>query len=363
MSDLALLRALSGFALGLLVGALLQRTRYCFMGAVSDWTIFGSLRRLRVWALAAGVAVLGTQAGAVWLDLPLEASPYLRDGVFWLGALGGGLLFGIGMVLAGGCASRCLVRAGEGSVRALLAVLMLAVAAFATMAGPLAPLHGWLRMVGSVRPEAGAALPALLTAPLGLGAFARGLMTALLGLGLVAFALREPALRRRGRELATGLGLGLLVVAGWGVTGLFTYDEFEPAPVVSLAFVGPTARTLYQLMAAEGWPGFGVAVVLGVLAGAFLAARLAGEFRFDGFADGADAARHLSGGILMGIGGTLAMGCTIGQGLSGLSTLSLGSVLALAGIIMGGRLAVRWLAGDLPPLFRLVPRPRVHSRP
>ncbi len=357
--EIALWRAAAGFALGLFTGALLQRTRYCFMGAVSDWTVFGSLRRLRVWALAAGLAVLVTRAGGALGVLPLAESPYLRDGVFWLGALGGGLLFGIGMVLAGGCASRCLVRAGEGSVRALLAVLMLAIAAFATMAGPLAPLHGWLRAVGTLRPEAGAALPDLLAASLGLGTGGALVLSLLAGGALLAFALAEPRLRRPSREFATALALAAAVTAGWWITGVLTYDAFEPAPVVSLAFVGPLARTVWFLMAGGGWPGFGVAVVLGVLAGSFAAARHHGEFRFDGFVDGGDAGRHLAGGLLMGVGGTLAMGCTVGQGLTGLSTLSAGSLLALLGIVLGGRLGVRLLAAGLPRPRPLRGTPRV----
>ncbi len=363
--EIALWRAAAGFALGLFTGALLQRTRYCFMGAVSDWTVFGSLRRLRVWAMAAGLAVLGVRASATLAGLPLAESSYLRDGIFWLGALGGGLLFGIGMVLAGGCASRCLVRAGEGSVRALLAVLMLAISAFATMAGPLAPLHGWLRAVGTARPEAGAALPDLMAAPLGLGTGGTLLLSLLAGGALLAFALAEPRLRRPSRESATALGLAAAVLAGWWITGMFTYDLFEPGPVVSLSFVGPLARTVWFLMAGEGWPGFGVAVVLGVLAGSFAAARGSGEFRFDGFVDGGDAGRHLAGGLLMGVGGTLAMGCTVGQGLTGLSTLSAGSLLALLGIVLGGRLGVRLLAAGLfhPRALRGMSRMSPGTRP
>lgn len=349
--DGALPTAVAGAVLGLLAGALLQRTHYCFMGAVSDWALFGGLRRLRAWMLAAGLGVLGTHALFLFTGLPREDVPHLSGPVFWLGPVAGGLVFGFGMVLAGGCPSRDLVRAASGSARALLAVLLVAVSAGATMAGVLAPLYGWLRAVGTLPTEVPASLPDLLAAA---GLPQAGVVVPLVAGGaLVAAALADPALRRPGPELAAGLGLGLLVVAGYAVTGLLLYDPFEPRPVVSLAYVGPSARTLWWLAVEGGLPSFGAALVLGTLAGAFLSARARGELRFEGFADRADALRHATGGILMGLGGTLAMGCTVGQGLSGLSTLSLASLLAVAAIVAGARLALAWLAAGspLPRLF------------
>ncbi len=352
--------ALAGLLLGLPTGALLQRTHYCFMGAVSDWTLFGGLRRLRAWMLAAGIGVLGTHALFLLADLPRGEVPYLAGSVFWLGPLVGGLAFGFGMVLAGGCPSRDLVRAASGSLRALLAVLLVALFAGATTAGVLAPLHGWLRAVGTLPPTVPASLPEL-AAALGLPRAELSVPLAA-GLALVAAALADPALRRPGPELAAGLGLGLLVVAGYAVSGLLLYDPFEPRPVVSLAYVGPSARALWWLVLEGGLPSFGAALVGGTALGALLSAALRGELRYEGFVDRSDALRHATGGVLMGVGGTLAMGCTVGQGLSGLSTLSLASLIAVAAIVLGGRLGVAWLAAGAPLPRPFVPGSRNASR-
>jgi len=358
--DAAASAALAGLVLGLPTGALLQRTHYCFMGAVSDWTLFGGLRRLRAWMLAAGLAVLGTHALFLLAGLPREEVFHLAGSVFWLGPLLGGLVFGFGMVLAGGCPSRDLVRAASGSVRALLAVLLVALFAAATMAGVLAPLHAWLRSVGTLPDAVPASLPDL-AAALGLPG-AQLLVPFGAGLALVAAALADPALRRPGPELAVGLGLGLLVVAGYAVTGLLLYDPFEPRPVVSLAYVGPSARTLWWLAREGGLPPFGAALVVGTALGALVSAALRGELRFEGFVDRADALRHATGGMLMGVGGTLAMGCTVGQGLSGLATLSLASLIAVTAIILGGRLGILWLAAGSPLPRLFVPGTRSASR-
>ncbi len=340
--------AIAGLLIGALFGATVQRTHYCLMGALADLSLFGSRRRLRSWLLAVAVALAGTQLLAVASPFDPGRSLYLRSDLFWLGAVGGGLMFGFGMVLAGGCISRNLVRAGAGSLKAWLVVLLVAVSAYATIAGLLAPVYRLLHGIGSFEPPYA-----------GLGQLASGLLGPLAGplLGLLLAALllswifADPRFRRQSPELSAGVVLGALVVAGWWATSLLASGGAGWG-MASLTFVLPTARSLLYLMAGGGLlPGFGVMLVLGTLLGAFLAARQAGQFRIETFADRTDLGRHALGAVLMGSGGALAGGCTIGQGLSGLSTMSFESALAVAAILLGGLRGVRYLeTGRLLPV-------------
>ncbi len=358
-----------GLAIGLVFGVTVQRSHFCSMGSISDAVLFGSFRRLRIWALAIAVALLGSQALHAAGLVDLGGTGYRQPGVFWLGALLGGLLFGFGMVLAGGCASRNLVRLGAGSLKAMMTLLVLGVAAYATTLGVLTPLHRGLRAVGiaDVRSlgAADAGLPALLAGVTGWDA---GLWAVVATLGiaalLLAFCLRD-ANFRRGGDLVTGLVLGALVPAGWLVTSWLGADPFEPVPVESLTFVAPVAGSLHYLMTGAGErPNFGIALVAGTLIGALATALWRGQFRLEGFVALDDMVRHLVGGALMGCGGSLALGCTIGQGLTGVSTLSLGSWLALSAIVAGGWWGVKYLeTGRLLPRLATAAVPAVPQEP
>lgn len=346
--------ALAALLIGAVFGAVVQRSHFCTMGAVSDAALFGSFRRLRIWALAIATALLGSQAASAAGLVALEATSYRQPGLFWLGAILGGLLFGFGMVLAGGCPSRNLARLGTGSLKALVALLVTAATTYATILGVLQPLHVALRAAGTLNVGADQGLPALLAAATGLpqGAFTLAL-TCLVAGGLLAFCLKDGAFRRSRPEILTGLALGALVPAAWLATGWLAADPFTPAAPQSLTFVGPVGSTLYWLMAGGGErPGFAVALVAGTLAGAFAVGWGSGQVRLETFASRGDMVRHLVGGALMGVGGALAQGCTIGQGLSGVATLSAGSWLALAAILAGGWWGVKHLeTGRLLPFL------------
>lgn len=349
----ATLLLLGGLLLGLLAGALLQASHFCIMGAIADLVLFASARRLKVWGLAIATAVVGTQISAVAELVPLEASRHLSAGIAWGPALLGGLLFGFGMVLTGGCASRCLVRSATGSLKALVVLLVMAVAAWATQLGLLAPLHRALRAATTIEVEGagGAALWRPLVELPGLHASTARLSLALaLSLALTAVALADRRLRRSPLELATGPVLGLLVVAGWLLTGHLAADPFGPPTAASLSYVAPVGQSLLWVMTGNGWTGLGPALVVGTGLGAFLVTFARGGLRLEGFASTGDLARHLVGAAFMGTGGVLAMGCTIGQGLSGLSTLAASSVLATMAIVLGACWALGWLeSGRLLP--------------
>jgi len=338
--------ALFAFAAGLVFGAAAQRTNFCTMGALSDIAFLGSWNRMRAWLLAIAVAIAGSQmlhlAGAV----DLGRSIYLAPNLGWLGAIVGGLMFGFGMTLAGGCGNRTLVRLGAGNLKSLVVFLVLGLFAYMTLRGLTAALR-----IAAIEPAAldlkrlglaSQGLPDLATAA-GLPA-SRAILAAAAVLALLGFCLRDAAFRASTRDIVGGTVVGLVVVAGWWITGVLGADDFDPVPLVSFTFVAPVGETLVYAMT---WTGakisFGIASVLGVVAGAFLAARASGEFRVESFADARDFLRHLAGAALMGTGGVTALGCTIGQGITGLSTLAVGSVIAMAAILAGGVLGLRYL--------------------
>lgn len=344
-----LLVALAGFVVGLVFGATVQRTNYCAMGSISDVVLLGDWRRFRAWVLAIAVAILGTQALAAGGLIEIRKSIYLASSFGWLGAIAGGLLFGFGMTLAGGCGSKTLVRLGGGNLKSLVVAVFLGVSAYATMRGLLATARRSVETATNVDlAQAGYSsqgVPELIAGATGAGAGAVRWSACLLAAAVMLwFCFKDPAFRASARDVGAGLVLGLLVPIGWAVTGVLGADDFEPTPLASLTFVAPVGEALQYLMIFTGAKiNFGIAVVGGVIAGAFLAAWATGSVRVEGFVGVDDTVRHMAGGLLMGAGGVMAMGCTIGQGITGMSTLALGSVLAWLAIVAGGVYGIKYL--------------------
>lgn len=337
-----------GLVVGAVLGATIQRSNYCLMGAVADYAISGRLLRMRAWMLTIAVAVLACQGLHLAGVVDLSASFYRGPVLAWLALPLGGLLFGFGMVIACGCSSRSLVNFACGDLRALIALLFMGVFGYATMRGLLAYPRLWLEQAATLDTTriglAGQGLPEVLAGTESAGAAATLGASLLVAAPLLWFALADAAFRRERALLSGSLIIGLTVAAGWLVTGVLGADDFEPAPLVSLRFVAPVGETLQYLMVFTGSRAdFGIATVAGVIAGAGLMALARGEFAWRAFEDLHDLRRYTLGGALMGVGGVLSLGCTVGQGLSGVSTLSLGSFVALAGIITGGIVGVRYL--------------------
>ena len=353
-----------GFGAGMVLGATAQRTNFCTMGAISDAVLMGDYRRLRAWLLAIALALLGSQALHSAGVVDLYQSIYLSPDLGWLGAIVGGLLFGFGMTLAGGCGYRNLVRLGAGNLKSLVVLLVLGIAAAMTLGGLFALVRIWVIeptnvVLGSAAEPIPQGIVDLLAALFGTEPDAlRWAVVGLVAAGLLWFALKDKGFRSSAPNLAAGAIVGLSIPLGWLITGVLGADDFEPVPLVSFSFIAPLGHSLQYLMTFTGATiSFGVATVGGVIVGAFLAALAARELRLESFADTADFKRHLSGGALMGCGGVLALGCTIGQGVSGMSTLALGSVLAWLAIIAGGVYGIRYLEtgslrGALGALFR-----------
>lgn len=357
----ALVRTFLGvsFGLGVALGAVMQRSQFCTMGAIADIVVIGDWGRMRMWVLAIGVAVLGFNAMAAggWIDA--ADSVYARRELIWLSNGVGGLAFGAGMVLASGCASKTLVRLGGGNFKALVVFCVMGLAAYATMRGLTAVWR--VQTLDLVRIDLPVTqdLPSLLAHATGLARPAAiALAGGAVGAALVGWALARP----EGRSAATllgGIGVGVLVVAAWWASGRLGFVEEHPdtleraflasntRSLESFSFVAPIAYTLDWLIRYSDSSlrlSFGVVSVAGVVFGSALAALASGSFRWEGFASTEDTANHIVGAVLMGVGGVTAFGCTVGQGLSGLSTLSLGSFIAVAGIVGGAVAALRYQA-------------------
>lgn len=348
------------FAAGAVFGFVANRTSFCTMGAVSDAVNIGDWNRMRMWVLAMAVAILGTAALQLAGLFDASKSIYTTSRLTWLSHIVGGLTFGVGMTLASGCGSKTLIRLGGGNLKSLVVFTFLAIGAYMTMRG----LFGvWrVRFLDSVAAELphGQDLPAFLAA-----AGVSPTSALLAAAGAVGGALLLWALARReawrADILLGGIAVGATVVAGWYVTGHIGHvaehpETLEEAFIAtnsgraeSLTFVAPLAYTLELLLL---WSDtsrivtFGIGSALGVVAGSLLYALVSRSFRVESFRDSGDLVRHMAGGLLMGFGGVTGFGCTIGQGVSGISTLALGSFLTTAAIIAGAAATMKiqyWL--------------------
>lgn len=349
----------STFALAFVFGAVAQRTGFCTMGAVADAVNFGDWTRMRQWLLAIAVAILGTNGLAATGLIDLTDAFYTTPRFTPLAYVVGGALFGFGMVLAGGCGSRTVVRAGGGSLKSLVVFLVLGLSAYISLRGALGVVRVYgIEPVGVVLPTH-QDLPSLLAAATGFSkpALQRALPL-LVGGALLVFALAHRDFLRLDNLLA-GIAIGGVIVGVWFVSGYVGRLDEHPVTIEkafvatnsgrmeSLSFVAPAAYTLDWLMFFSDRSKtitLGVAGVLGTFAGSAACAIATGSFRFEGFRDTEDTANHLVGATLMGFGGVTALGCTVGQGLSGVSTLALGSILAFASIIAGAVAGVKYQA-------------------
>lgn len=340
----------AAFAASVAFGAIAQRTNFCTMGAIADIYNMGSWIRMRMWGMAVGVAMIGFYLMA-WLGLINPAHTiYAAGRVLWLSALVGGALFGLGMVLASGCGSKTLVRIGEGNLKSLVVFCVMGLAAFATMRGMTALWRGNTVDLVFFDISPGNPVPAWLSALLGLDAASTGLALALLlGSGLILWALWDAEFRTSGTNLLAGLGVGAVIALMWWVIGHLGFVAEHPETLESvylgpsngamqaLSFTSPMARTLEWVIffnPAKAMP-LGVVSVFGVVLGAMGYALYKRSFHWEGFRGTQDTALHMVGAVCMGIGGVTAGGCTVGQGLSGLSTLSVTSMIAVIGILLG----------------------------
>ena len=348
----------AAFAIGVAFGAITQRTGFCTMGAVSDVVAMGDWTRMRQWALASGVAVLGFAAMAWTGVISPDKTLYAATRWLWLSALVGGAIFGFGMVLSSGCASKTLVRVGGGSLKSLVVMVVLGVAGFATLKGITAVWRTATVDRVVVETAGQASLPVWLSQLLPVSVPVAALAIALvLGLALVAWALANREFLGHGNNVVAGVGVGAAVLAMWWVTGHLGHIAEHPQTLEEgflatnstraegLSFVSPIAYTLDWLMFFSDKSkllSVGIVTVVGVIVGSAVVALAQRTFRWEGFGNTADVGHHLAGAVLMGVGGVTAMGCSIGQGLTGVSTLSATSFVAVAAMIAGATVGIKY---------------------
>ena len=326
----------AGFLLGCGFGVAARLGSFCLLrGLRQIHSGEADAPALRAYALALAVAIAATQCLASMQQIDLAQAQVVRTAFGVPGVLMGGALFGFGMVMAGSCGARALVLFAGGNLRALVVLASLGLAAQATLTGVLAPLRQLLQGFGQVQLDAGT-LPAQLQAA-GMSDNLAVLVAAAPPVAvLLAFALRNGVLRRMPLDALAAVVVGLLVALGWWISSHVDVDPFDPAALTSLSFIAPVAETFLYLQVAVGrGMSLGPVVVFGTLVGAFAVALATGRYRLEGFDSPQRLWASIAGGCLMGFGGVLAVGCSIGQGLSGLSTLAFASVPACSGIVLG----------------------------
>jgi len=320
------------------------------MGAVSDWVNMGDFNRMRLWLLAIAVAILGSDALQLSGAVDLSKSIYPGPNFTWLSYIVGGLVFGIGMTLGSGCGSKTLIRIGGGNLKSVIVYIFLGIAAYMTLRGILGAFRVGVLEKASLTLGSGQDLPSLLGLP-------RGALALAVGGALLGFVYASRDFRSRLDYTLGGVVTGLVVVGGWYVSGHVGHLAEDPntlqeafvatnsGRMESFSFVSPLAYTLEYLMF---WTDkskiitYGIASAAGVIAGSAAYALATRKFRWEGFRDAEDTAMHILGGVLMGFGGVTALGCTIGQGITGFSTLALGSIITFVCIVAGSALTMKW---------------------
>jgi uncharacterized protein len=353
------------FAIAAVMGAVTQRTQFCAMGAVSDWVNIGDTGRMRAWVFSMAVALAGVVVleAAGTINLSTETFPPYRTANFgWLRYLLGGLMFGVGMTLASGCGNRTLVRIGGGNLKSLVVLVVFATSAYLMLWTPLfeTAFRPWvaattinLQAYGVANQELGTILAGMfgmsLSKPFNLA------IAAAAAAGMAWWVFRSPDFRGDPGHMLGGAVVGLAIIAGWWITGGAIGREWkeyaEMATVIpsrvqtqSYTFVSPTGDTLRYLLDPTNLSlvNFGVMALAGVIVGSSLYAVIVRQFRVEWFASWQDFAAHVAGAALMGVGGVLAMGCTFGQAISGMSTLAIGSILTFLAIVIGAAGTMRY---------------------
>lgn len=336
--------ALAGFAGGVVMGLAARIGRFCTLAALENVFYGGDFRRLRAWALAVAVAISLVQTMSLMGIIDLDQSIYRADEFTWLSAILGGILFGIGMALNGTCGFGTLARIGGGDLRAVVTFMLMGISAYMMMSGITAVFRA--SFIDPITIDVSALgsqdLSALLDIVLGTNVGA--LWGYAIAAGLAVWALRDADFRHQWRLVAAGFAVGLAIAWGWLATALIGSDPFHPQPLESYTFVRPLGETIMYAMTFSGATiDFGIGAVLGAISGAFAGALFQKEFRWEACDDVRELRRHLAGAFLMGTGGVLAYGCTVGQGMTAASTLSISAPVVLLSIALGARLGLGWL--------------------
>lgn len=344
MDRVSFMLPLCGLAAGLVLGYVARRNFFCTLSALEQHWYGGNSDGLRTWVLAAVAAATFTQVAAAAGFIDPTASFYLTPSFGLPAAIIGGLSFGFGMALIGTCGYGALVRLGGGSLKSFMAMLVLGLVAMSTQRGLLAlgrteilePLEFDLSFAGDQ------SLPSLVNALTGLDLT---LVVTVAAIGLpAAWIFMDHGFRSNAKAIATGVTVGAVIAFGWIATSLLRGLSFDPVQVESASYVTPVSDTILQFVAYTGTaPDYGVGLVIGTLLGAFFAAQQADDIRWEACDDAAELSRHIVGAAMMGFGGVLALGCTIGQGVSAASLLAISVPVTMLSVAVGARMGLAWL--------------------
>ncbi|QBF32605.1 YeeE/YedE family protein [Thalassococcus sp. S3] len=339
--------ALVGLFGGVLLGLAARLGRFCTLGAIEDFLYGGSDTRLRMWALAIGVAVMGS-FGLIGAGLLTDSETYYLS-IRWmpLASIVGGLMFGYGMAMAGNCGYGAIARLGGGDLRAFVIVLVMGVSTYVVLAGPLAPLRDLLFHQEAVTTDTPPGLAHHAAALTGLPLHWIGLATGTL---ICLFALSSSALREDRSAMFWSVIVGLAIVSGWAGTNWVFDNGFEALPVVSHSFSAPVGETiLFAMTGSARAVSFAVGSIAGVWLGAFVGSLLKGHFRWEACEDPRELRRQIIGAGIMGAGAVIAIGCTVGQGLSAFSLLAFSAPVTFLAVFAGAALGLRQLIEGFSP--------------
>lgn len=342
----------AGLLIGIVLGAVARHFRFCTLTALErHWYADDSIG-LRSWVLAATVAIIVTQSAIFLNIIELEKSFYLAPRLSLLGTVGGGILFGIGMALVGTCGFGALVRIGGGSLQSLVVVVGVGLAALSTQRGLLSmaresyiePLALDFSAFGSL------SLPTIISTLTGLPLYWPTVFVCTVI--LLFWVFKDSRFRNSGKGILGGTLIGLCVALGWVVTYFLSQRLYEPVQLESASFVLPPGQLVQSLISSTApFPDYGVGMVIGVVVGAVLTALWHGDIRWEACDDARELGRHLGGALLMGGGGVLAAGCTIGQGVSAASVLAVSAPIVFLSICVGARVGLSWLLEGSPFSF------------
>ena len=344
MIDPAYLLPVSGLAAGFVLGFIARRNFFCTMSSLEQFWYGGNSTGVRIWVLATTTAIILTQILTQLNLFTPQESFYLAPKFGWIGAVIGGVTFGIGMALVGTCGYGALVRMGGGSLKSFVAVLVLALVAMSTQKGLVAisrpyisePLALDFSSVGSQ------SIPDIIAYYLG---DAASIVSILLIVGvLLVWIFKDADFRSNWSGPFTGVLVGTVIAFGWLLTTHVSNVSFDVIQIESASFVAPVADTVFQFsLLTSKLPDYGVGMVIGVILGSATAAKMADNVQWEACDDARELSRHLVGAAMMGFGGVLASGCTIGQGVSAASVLSISAPIVMVSILLGARMGLSYL--------------------
>ena len=349
--------------LGFILGFVVNKTNFCTMGAVSDWINIGDFSRFKAWMLAAAIAIIGVTISEflAYVNINESRIPYRNSVLFWPRYIIGGLMFGIGMTFASGCGNKVLIRVGGGNLKSVFVLIVAGFMAYLMTRTDFYGIffHSWMSPISPDLAQIGIydqSLPSILSAITNASnlMYFKLIIGLIIGLSMIFFIFKSGTFSNKIDDVISGLVVGGVVVLAWIITGGNVGQDWietnnfldNPLPgvgVQSFTFINPMAESLIYAgsFGEHFYLTFGVVALFSVILGSFIYSILTQNFRIEWFASLQDFVRHIIGAILIGIGGVLAMGCTIGQGVSGVSTLALGSFITLLSIVIGAAVTMK----------------------